>query len=105
MNLQDLSSRLAATTCFCRLLTVDSCESTQLLAQEDPEPGCAIYWAEHQSAGRGRQGRSWQDAPGQDLALTFRLQGIQLPAPTWLGPNSRELTSPWLTYLEPTWPD
>ena len=38
--------------------------------------------AEHQSAGRGRQGRSWQSAPG--ASLTFSL-GLALDAADWSG--------------------
>jgi BirA family biotin operon repressor/biotin-[acetyl-CoA-carboxylase] ligase len=38
--------------------------------------------AEHQSAGRGRQGRSWHSAPG--ASLTFSL-GLALTAPDWSG--------------------
>jgi BirA family transcriptional regulator, biotin operon repressor / biotin---[acetyl-CoA-carboxylase] ligase len=38
--------------------------------------------AEHQSAGRGRQGRAWQSAPG--ASLTFSL-GLPLAAADWSG--------------------
>ena len=38
--------------------------------------------AEHQSAGRGRQGRSWQSVPG--ASLTFSL-GLPLAAADWSG--------------------
>lgn len=75
---QDPTARLAAGSRFARLLHVTTCESTQDLAQEDREPGCAIYWADHQTKGRGRQGHVWSDDAGKDLAVTFRIAGIAL---------------------------
>lgn len=42
-----------------------------LLAQPAPAPGhCRIALAEHQSAGRGRLGRTWLSAPGASLCLS-----------------------------------
>lgn len=35
--------------------------------------GDAIFWAEHQTKGRGRQERIWDDHAGQDLAVTLRV--------------------------------
>lgn len=32
----------------------------------------AVFWADHQRRGRGRQQRVWHDEPGLDLAVTFR---------------------------------
>lgn len=51
---------------------------------EDPRQDWAIFWADHQTAGRGRQGKSWSDAPGQDLTVTFRLTGLELTSPARL---------------------
>lgn len=55
-----------------------SCDSTQDLAHEDHEPGCAIFWADHQTKGRGRQGHTWHDDAGKDLSLTFKVEGLAL---------------------------
>lgn len=71
-------------TRFARLIHVVECVSTQDLALADPRAGCAVYWADHQTRGRGRQGRVWYDGPGLDVAATFRLEGITLPRPTRL---------------------
>jgi BirA family transcriptional regulator, biotin operon repressor / biotin---[acetyl-CoA-carboxylase] ligase len=52
---------------------VDETESTQLLlGPEDPEG--AIATADHQTAGRGRRGRSWVDAPGTALLVSILLR-------------------------------
>jgi BirA family biotin operon repressor/biotin-[acetyl-CoA-carboxylase] ligase len=67
-------------TRFGRLVHVVSCASTQELAAADPEAGDAVYWADHQTRGRGRQRREWHDEPGADLALTFRVT-VPLPQP------------------------
>lgn len=75
---QDPTARLAAGSRFARLLHVTTCESTQDLAQEDRDAGCAIYWADHQTKGRGRQGHTWSDDAGKDLAVTFRIAGLTL---------------------------
>ena len=45
-------------------------------------PAACLLVAEHQRAGRGRQGRHWQAAPG--ASLTFSL-GLPLAAPDWSG--------------------
>jgi biotin-(acetyl-CoA carboxylase) ligase len=43
---------------------VDVCESTQrLLGDDDPEG--ALVVANHQTAGRGRLGRTWHDVTGK----------------------------------------
>jgi BirA family biotin operon repressor/biotin-[acetyl-CoA-carboxylase] ligase len=52
---------------------VDRCESTQLLL--DPSlPEGAIATAAHQTGGRGRLGRSWQDVPGRSLLVSVLLK-------------------------------
>ncbi|MEQ1630760.1 MAG: biotin--[acetyl-CoA-carboxylase] ligase [Planctomycetota bacterium] len=78
-----LSARLAATTRFARLHHVATCTSTQDLAANDPDPAWAIYWADHQDAGRGRQQRPWHDENGLDLAVTFKVH-VDLPDPVAL---------------------
>lgn len=81
---QSLQQALVQQTRFRRLVHVSECASTQDLAGSDPEPGPAVYWADHQIRGRGRQSRAWSDEPGQDLAVTFRLAGLRLPEPVAL---------------------
>ncbi len=60
---------------------VESCPSTQrLLAEDDPEG--ATVAAEHQTAGRGRLGRTWEDAPGKAILLSVLLRP-DAPMPLW----------------------
>ena len=63
---------LQGTTRFQRLVHVPACPSTQDLAAAPPTAGDAIFWADHQSRGRGRQQRTWNDEPAADLAVTVR---------------------------------
>jgi len=76
---QELQSLLKRRTRFARLVHVPTCASTQALAEadlrENPEgPIDAVFWADHQTDGRGRQERSWDDDAGRDLAVTMRVQ-------------------------------
>jgi BirA family biotin operon repressor/biotin-[acetyl-CoA-carboxylase] ligase len=80
---EELGSTLAARTAFRRLVHVASCASTQDLAAADRGSDAAVFWADHQTAGRGRQQRPWRDDPGQDLAVTFRVRPA-LPLPVAL---------------------
>ena len=50
-------------------LDVESCESTQLLVDTSLPEG-AIVVADHQTAGRGRLGRSWEAPAGNGAALS-----------------------------------
>lgn len=100
----------AADNRFTRLVHVAQCTSTQELALGDPLPGCAVYWAEHQTRGRGRHGRTWYDEPGRDVAVTLRLDGITLPLPARLPAvvpvavlNAIERTAPVRARLK--WPN
>ncbi len=58
-----------------------SVESAAFGSRETVPAACLLV-AEHQSAGRGRQGRHWQAAPG--ASLTFSL-GLPLAAADWSG--------------------
>lgn len=51
---------------------VDSIDSTnsELLRRETPAQGVAALFAEHQTGGRGRQGRAWASPPGSNLYLS-----------------------------------
>jgi BirA family biotin operon repressor/biotin-[acetyl-CoA-carboxylase] ligase len=60
---------------------VDETESTQrLLGEDDPEG--ALVVADHQTAGRGRLGRTWQDVPGKSLLFSLLLRP-SAPMPLW----------------------
>lgn len=59
----------------------ESLGSTNDEALADPRPGRVVV-AEHQWAGRGRQGRVWSSPPGTCLAISAVLPP---PAPRWAG--------------------
>ena len=42
-----------------------------------------VLVAEHQSAGRGRQGRSWSAPPRSHIALSIGADAAGIPAPAW----------------------
>lgn len=75
-----VAALLQGTTRFRRCVHVPVCGSTQDLAAAPPADGDAVFWADHQTHGRGRQQRSWHDEPGADLAVTFRATAA-LPRP------------------------
>lgn len=72
-----LADRLRTSTRFAELVRVPVCESTQDLALE--LRGSGIVWADEQRAGRGRLGRAWHGAPGLDVEVTLRIEGLRLP--------------------------
>jgi BirA family biotin operon repressor/biotin-[acetyl-CoA-carboxylase] ligase len=60
---------------------VESCPSTQrLLAEDDPEG--ATVATDHQTAGRGRLGRTWEDVPGRSILMSILLRP-PAPMPLW----------------------
>lgn len=60
---------------------VESCPSTQrLLGEDDPEGATVV--TDHQTEGRGRLGRTWEDVPGRALLLSVLLQP-EPPMPLW----------------------
>ena len=60
---------------------VESCASTQRLLDEgDPEGATAV--TDHQTAGRGRLGRSWEDTPGRSILVSVLLRP-PAPMPLW----------------------
>jgi BirA family biotin operon repressor/biotin-[acetyl-CoA-carboxylase] ligase len=63
-------------------LDVESCESTQLLVDTSLPEG-ALVVADHQTAGRGRLGRSWEAPAGTALLFSLLLK----PPPTRLAPG------------------
>ena len=51
------------------------------LASETPAQGCALFLAEHQRAGQGRQGRGWVSAPADaSLAMSLSRRFGRTPA-------------------------
>lgn len=62
-------------------LYVHECASTQELLRDAALPEGAVAVAEHQTSGRGRLGRTWEDAPGSSLlcSLLLRPGGGVLP--------------------------
>ncbi len=67
---------LLTTVASARIATldiVDTINSTnsELLRRETPTFGMAALLAEHQTGGRGRQGRAWASPPGRNLYLSL----------------------------------
>ena len=60
---------------------VDSCPSTQRLLGDD-EPEGATVATDHQTAGRGRLGRAWEDVPGCSILVSVLLRP-RAPMPLW----------------------
>jgi len=63
-------------TCF---ETCDSTNARAWTADRDGAPDGAAFLADSQTAGRGRQGRSWLDEPGACLLLSVLLRPSGLP--------------------------
>lgn len=62
-------------------------DSTQRRAHELVVRGVALYdaiCADHQTAGRGRQGATWYDQPSQSLLVSLILREAPLPEPVGL---------------------
>ncbi len=82
-----LEASLRDRTRFRSLWHTASCTSTQDLAadahRDSGPPGDAVFWADHQTRGRGRQQHEWNDEPGADLTVTFRAT-LRLPNPVAL---------------------
>ena len=70
---------------------VAECDSTQqlLIARASELPEGAIATTDHQTAGRGRLGRSWVDAPGSSLLCSVLLR----PPPTSPAPELSLVTA------------
>ena len=60
---------------------VEECASTQKLVGEDDPEGATVV-AGHQTAGRGRLGRVWEDVPGRSLHVSVQLRPAA-PMPLW----------------------
>jgi len=53
---------------------VAECASTQELVREGDPPEGAVVATDHQRAGRGRGGRTWEDVPGDALLFSLLLR-------------------------------
>jgi BirA family biotin operon repressor/biotin-[acetyl-CoA-carboxylase] ligase len=60
---------------------VEECASTQRLVAADAPEGATVV-AGHQTAGRGRLGRVWEDVPGRSLLVSVLLRP-SAPMPLW----------------------
>lgn len=60
---------------------VAACASTQRLLGEDDPEGTTVV-TDHQTGGRGRLGRVWEDTPGRSILLSVLLRP-RPPMPLW----------------------
>lgn len=66
-----------------RLGIVDSTQNAAARAAATGAPHGSVFWAEGQSAGRGRQGHAWFSPPGENLCLSVLLRPAA-PVAHWL---------------------
>lgn len=85
LNAEALTAGLAGP--WRRVSVVSETESTNadLLARAATEVDTAgtVLLAEHQTAGRGRAGRSWSSVPGQQIAMSAALDAAAVPVERW----------------------
>src|SRR2546428_2447832 len=62
-----------------RLSVVESTQTTAFGLAARGAPDGTVVVADHQSAGRGRRGRSWNDAPGPSLLASILLRPRNAP--------------------------
>jgi BirA family biotin operon repressor/biotin-[acetyl-CoA-carboxylase] ligase len=60
---------------------VESCPSTQRLLGDADSEGTTVV-TDHQTAGRGRLGRAWEDVPGRSILMSVLLRPT-VPMPLW----------------------
>ena len=63
------------------LIRLAQVDSTQAFLRRNPHLGCCAVLADQQTAGRGRQGNTWESAPGAGLWLSVALPGPGGPNP------------------------
>ena len=83
LDRKEIEAGLRTTRIGRSLHVFDSIGSTNAVARSLAEEGAAdgtVVLAEHQTAGRGRLGRSWIARPGENLLLSVLLRPL-LPAP------------------------
>ncbi len=61
------------------LQPLNSCSSTNEWLKENTMPHGTVVYTTHQQAGRGQRGNTWQDRPGENLALSVLLSDLLLP--------------------------
>ena len=57
-----------------RLAEIDSTQNAARALADAGAPEGTVVWAEHQTRGRGRLGRSWADEPGSALLISIILR-------------------------------
>jgi len=70
-----------------RLFYFDEIDSTNLCARTLAETGSAegtVVWAEHQTAGRGRHGRTWTAEAGANITFSIILCGVSPDQRVWV---------------------
>ena len=73
LDARALATALGSLGARIEVQTLASCGSTNTLLLESPETGKPRLLAtDHQTAGRGRRGRRWYDAPGGAILLSLR---------------------------------
>jgi BirA family biotin operon repressor/biotin-[acetyl-CoA-carboxylase] ligase len=60
---------------------VESCASTQKLLGDADSEGTTVV-TDHQTQGRGRLGRTWEDVPGRSILMSVLLRPT-VPMPLW----------------------
>lgn len=83
LNPERIRQGLQTARIGCRLLVFEHLASTNDKVWDDvntPEADGLCIFAESQSAGRGRRGRTWYSAPGQSLLFSILLKGGRLSA-------------------------
>lgn len=63
-----------------RVATVESTQAVAWRLAAEGSPDRTVVVAEHQSAGRGRRGRAWSDAPGTSLLASILVRPRTPPA-------------------------
>lgn len=91
---QQVQARLTTQHLGRTLHCLDEVDSTNSdLARRGPQaPHGTVVWAERQSAGRGRRGRSWYGVPGKSLCFSLLLRPSETgtasrtphPFPSWI---------------------
>ena len=66
-----------------RLDVVDETRSTNDDLVATADPAAAVLLAEHQTAGRGRIGRSWEGVPRAQILMSVGVPTTGVPASQW----------------------
>ena len=77
MNVNRIRDGIKISSVGNHILCVEQCSSTNDLAWKESEEGAphgTVIFAEGQTSGRGRRGRSWASLPGSSLLCSFLLR-------------------------------